>query len=58
MSEQERRAKTCGSKAQFDSEDDVLKYGDKLNEEYKQDVKWESYLCPYCDKWHLSKWRL
>lgn len=58
MTEQERRAKTCGYKAQFDSEDEALKYGEKINEDYKQDKKWEAYLCPYCETWHLSKWRL
>ena len=58
LTEQERRAKTCGSKAQYDNEDDALKGGDRLNELYLQNTIWDSYECPYCGKWHLSKWRL
>ncbi len=58
MTEQERWAKTCGSKAQFESKDETLKYGEKLNEDYRQDKSWEAYRCPYCEMWHLSEWRL
>ena len=55
LTEQERRARTCGSKAQFDNYDSAVKYGDTLNEEFKQEVIWDAYECPYCDKWHLSR---
>lgn len=55
LSEQEKRKRTCGSKTQFESEDDALKYGDKINEEFTQDTIWDAYKCPYCNMWHISK---
>ena len=53
-SEAESRQRMCGSKKQYNSALESLAWGRKANEDYNQEVVWDTYFCTHCSKWHLT----
>jgi hypothetical protein len=50
-----KRQRMCGHKVQYNSDLEALAWGRASNERRNENKEWDTYFCPYCRHWHLTR---